>query len=140
MFVDYAFICDYAEAKDKVNALGIGFDRIYAAKVPYKHSHFSVVVQLKFSRTEVGQKPVQIHLTDADGAEVIPPINGQISVSTPPPGILENTTRLVMEFAGVEFKAYGDYSIRVDVAAQEMVSIPLNISAPPVKPGTPPAV
>jgi hypothetical protein len=140
VFVDYAFVCDYAEAKDKVNALGIGFDRIYAAKVPYKHSHFSVVVQLKFSRTEVGQKPVQIHLTDADGAEVIPPINGQIAVSTPPSGILENTTRLVMEFAGVEFKAYGDYSIRVDVAAQEMVSIPLNIAAPPVKPGTPPAV
>jgi hypothetical protein len=140
VFVDYAFVCDYAEAKDKVNALGIGFDRIYAAKVPYKHSHFSVVVQLKFSRTEVGQKPVQIHLTDADGAEVIPPINGQIAVSTPPPGILENTTRLVMEFAGVEFKAYGDYSIRVDVAAQEMVSIPLSVVAPPVKPGTPPAV
>jgi hypothetical protein len=134
MFVDFAFICDYAEAKDKVNAIGIGFDRIYAPKVPVKVTHFSLVVQLKFTRAEAGQKPVQVHLTDADGAEVIPPINGQISVTAPPPGILENTTRLVMEFAGVEFKNYGDYSIRVDVATQEMVSIPLSIVAPPAKP------
>jgi hypothetical protein len=134
MFVDFAFICDYAEAKDKVNALGIGFDRIYAPKVPVKHPHFSIVVQLKFTRTEAGPKPIQIHLTDADGAEVIPPINGQINVNVPPPGVLESTTRMVMEFAGVEFKNYGDYSIRVDIATQEMVSIPLSIVQPPVKP------
>jgi hypothetical protein len=134
MHVDFAFICDFAEAKDKVNALGIGFDRIYAKNVPMKHPHFSVVVQLKFTRTEAGQKPVQIHLTDADGNECVPVINGQITVNAPPPGALETTTRLVMEFANVEFKAYGDYSIRVDIAAQEMVSIPISIIAAPTPP------
>jgi hypothetical protein len=136
LHVDFAFICDYAEAREKVNALGIGFEKIYAPKVPVKHPHFSVVVQLKFTRTEAGPKDVQVHLTDADGAEVIPPINGKIVVNVPPPGILEGTTRLVMEFANVEFKTYGDYSVRVDVATQEMVSIPIAVVAPPVKPQT----
>lgn len=134
MKVDFAFICDYAEAREKVNALGIGFDRVFAPKIPFKHPHFSVVVQLKFTRTEAGQKDVQVHLTDADGMDVIPVINGKIAVNPAPPGILENTTRLVMEFANVEFKAYGDYSVRVNIGGQEVVSIPLNISAPPQKP------
>jgi hypothetical protein len=137
MYVDFAFICDYAEARDKINAMGIGFDRIFAPKVPAKHPHFSVVVQLKFTRTEAGPKDIQVHLTDADGAEVIPPINGKIVVNVPPPGVMESPTRLVMEFANVEFKTYGDYAIRVDVAAQEMVSIPLSVSAPPQNPAQP---
>jgi hypothetical protein len=134
MHVDYAFICDYAEAKDKVNALGIGFDRIYAKNAPVRHPHFSVVIQLRFTRTEIGPKPVQIHLTDADGTDITPPVNGQIVVNTPPPGFLEVTARLVMEFANVEFKNYGDYAIRVDVAAQEMVSIPISIVQLPERP------
>jgi hypothetical protein len=132
MHVDFAFICDYAEAGNKISAMGIGFERIYAPKVPVKHLHFSIVVQLKFTRTEAGTKDIQVHLTDADGAEVIPPVNGKIVVSTPPAGIMESSTRLVMEFANVEFKTYGDYAIRLDVATQEMVSIPLTVAVPPV--------
>ena len=137
MHVDFAFICDYAEAGNKINAMGIGFERIFAPKVPVKHPHFSVVVQLKFERTETGAKDIQVHLTDADGAEVIPPVNGKIVVNTPPPGMFESSTRLVMEFANVEFKVYGDYAIRVDVDAQEMVSISLTVTAPPVQSPTP---
>ncbi len=135
MRVDYAFICDYAEAKEKVNALGIGFDRIYAKSVPVKHPHFSVVVQLKFPGMEAGPKAIRIHLTDADGKDIIPPINGQITVSTPPPNILESATRLVMEFANVEFKNYGDYAVTVNVDGQEAASIPISITPAPERPG-----
>ena len=131
MKIDFAFICDYAEAREKINALGIGFDRIYAKNVPVKHPHFSVVVQLKFNRTEAGTKDVRVHLTDADGTDVIPPIKGNIVVNAPPTGILEGTTRMVMEFAGVEFKNYGDYAVRVNIATQEVVSIPISIAPPP---------
>jgi|WetSurMetagenome_2_1015567.scaffolds.fasta_scaffold948378_1 hypothetical protein len=137
MKVDFAFICDYAEARDKINALGIGFERIFAQRVPAKHPHFSVVVQIKFTRTEAGTKDVQVHLTDADGTDIIPAINGKLVVNTPPSGILESATRLVMEFANVEFKAYGNYAIRVDIATQEVVSIPLSVVQPPQNPGLP---
>jgi len=131
MHVDYAFICDFAEAREKVNALGIGFDRIFAPKIPARHPHFSVVVQLKFSRTEIGTKDIQVHLTDADGTDIIPPINSQIVIGAPPVGILEGAARLVMEFGNVEFKNYGDYSVRVNVATQEVVSIPITVAQPP---------
>ena len=134
MHIDYAFICDYAEARDKVNALGIGFDRIYAKNVPVRHPHFSVVVQIRFTRTEVGARPVQIHLIDADGKDIAPPVSGQITVNTPPPDLLEVPVRLVMEFANVEFKHYGDYAVRVDVAGQEIAGIPVSIAPPPELP------
>ena len=137
MKIDFAFICDYAEAREKVNALGIGFEKLIAAEVPVKHPHFSVVVQVKFTRTEGGNKDVQVHLTDADGADVIPVINGKIVVGPTPPGIMEYTTRLVMEFNNVEFKNYGDYAVRVNIGGQEVVSIPLNIAPPPQKPAPP---
>jgi len=131
MHVDYAFICDFAEARDKVNAIGIGFERIFASGLPARHPHFSVVVQLRFSRTETGKKSIQVHLTDADGSDIIKPVSGQIVVNTPPSGILEATTRIVMEFGNVEFRNYGDYSVRVNLENQEIVSIPLSVTEPP---------
>jgi len=130
MRIDYAFICDYAEARDKVSALGIGFDTIFAPKVPARHPHFSVVVQFRFTLTEIGPKSVVVHLIDADGSDVIPSINGNIIVN-PRPGALENTARLVMEFGNVEFKTYGDYSVRVNIEGQEIVSIPIRVAEPP---------
>lgn len=131
MHVDYAFICDFATGRDKINALGIGFDRIYAQKMPARHSHFSVVVQLKFNRTEAGRKDVQIHLIDADGVDVIPPIKGGLEIKPSPDAGLESTARLVMEFGNVEFKHYGDYSVSVNIATQQVVSIPLSLVEPP---------
>ena len=136
MQVDFAFICDYAEAKDKINALGIGFSRIYAKKMPARHAHFSLVAQLKFIRIEAGTKKVQVNLIDADGASIIPPINTQLEVKPPPQGVLESKTRLVMEFGNVEFKKYGDYSIRLNMDGQEIVSIPLVVTQPSPPPAT----
>jgi len=131
MHVDYAFICDFAAGRDKINAIGIGFDRIYAQKMPARHPHFCVVVQLKFNRTEAGRKDVQIHLIDADGVDVIPPIKGGLEIKPSPDTGLESTARLVMEFGNVEFKHYGDYSVRVNIATQQVVSIPLSLVEPP---------
>jgi len=131
MYVDFAFICDYAEARDKINALGIGFDTIYAPKLPALHRQFSVVVQLHFSITEIGSKDVSVHLIDADGNNVIPPINGKIQVNPPPLGMLESAVRIAMGFGNIEFKNYGSYSVKINLAGQEIVSIPLRVAEPP---------
>ena len=45
MRVDFAFLCDHAEVSGKINALGIGFDTIYARKVPARHPYFFLVAQ-----------------------------------------------------------------------------------------------
>jgi hypothetical protein len=131
MYVDFAFICDYAEAREKINALGIGFDRIIAQKLPARHPHFSIVMQLRFTRDETGTKTVQVNITDADGKDIVPPVNGQLVVNEPPSGVLTGTTRLVMEFNNVEFKDYGDYSVNIKIAEQEVASIPITIAPMP---------
>ncbi|MFC1969580.1 DUF6941 family protein [Chloroflexota bacterium] len=130
MHVDYAFICDYAESKDKVNALGIGFSTIYAPQLPMKHPHFHVVVQLRFSRSEIGIKDFMALLIDADGVDVINPLTGRLEVSQPSHGQLGNSFRINMGFNNVEFKEYGSYSIRVSVSGQEVVDIPLRVAEP----------
>lgn len=89
------------------------------------------MVQLRFTLTEIGQKKVSVHLIDADGQDLIPPMTGDVLVNKPPLGVLESTVRLVMEFGNVEFKNYGNFSVKMNVDGQELVSIPLRVAQPP---------
>jgi hypothetical protein len=130
MKVDFAFICDYAEATNKINALGIGFDRIYARELPTKHRHFSVVVQLRATLMEAGEKNIEVRLIDEDGNDVLPPARVQLNIPKPE-GKIESTGRFVMEFGNVEFKRYGIHSVRVAIDGTEMVAIPFGISLHP---------
>ena len=83
MLVDFAFICDYAEVKDKINALGIGFDTIYASSVPARHPSFFLVFQIRANIVEAGEKTIKLSLIDEDGKNVIPDIVGKFIVSKP---------------------------------------------------------
>ena len=132
MNTDFAFICDYAEATGKVNALGIGFDTIYAAQLPARHLHFSLVLQLRASIVEAGQKRIQVHLIDADGKDVIPPVQGQMNLPRPEAASV-SVGRFVLEFGNLEFKTYGSYSVRVVIEGLEVASIPFRVAAPPAK-------
>jgi hypothetical protein len=131
MNVDFAFICDYAEAKEKINAMGIGFDTIYATQLPVKHARFYIVAQLRFGFSETGTHKLEIRLIDADGKDAIRPVQGQIEVNPPPAGKFENTARFTMAFDNIEFKAFGDYSVQIRLDDKEYVSIPLKIAEAP---------
>ncbi len=131
MNVDFAFICDYAEAREKINALGIGFDTIYAPTLPALHARFYVVAQLRFSSSEIGVKELNIELIDADGKDVIKPVVGRIQVDPPPEGTFDKTARFTMAFDGIELKNYGDHVIRIRIDGKEIVNIPLKVVEPP---------
>lgn len=137
MNVDFAFICDFAEASGKLNALGIGFDTIFAPKLPARHPHFSLVLQMKASIVEAGQKRIQVNLIDEDGKDVIQPVQGQVNIPHRE-GVTPNTGRFVVEFGNVEFKDYGTYSVRVVIEGMEMASIPFRVAPPPNQPNQPP--
>ena len=128
--IDFAFICDYAQAGPKINALGIGFDTIYAAKVPVKHAHFSLVMQIRASVVEIGTKKMTIHIIDEDGKDLIPPLNANFPVQ-PKENSTEAVGRVVMEFGNVEFPHYGSYSIRAVIEGMEMASINFNVAERP---------
>jgi len=129
--VDFAFICDYADAGQKLSALGIGFDTIYANKVPATHPHFYLVAQIRASVAEAGDKEVAIRLIDADGNDVISGMSGTMHIPEPGPGTTETLGRLVMAFNNVKFPKYSPYSIHVVIQGREMIRIPLRVAQPP---------
>ena len=127
---DFAFICDYAEVTGKINALGIGFDTIFAPNVPSKHSSFFLVIQLRASVVEAGEKNLEVHLIDEDGKDIIPVLRGKFSIPEPIVGT-ESIGRIAMQFHNVEFPRYGSYSLHAVVDGCEMVRVPLKVSPPP---------
>ena len=130
MNVDFAFVCDYADVTGKINALGIGFDTIFAPKVPFRHHTFFLVLQLRANVVEAGEKNLKVDLIDEDGKGVIPPLTGKFNITKPPAGT-ESTGRIAMRFDNVEFPKYGAYSLHVVVEGHEMVRVPLRVSPPP---------
>jgi hypothetical protein len=129
--IDFAFICDYAEATAKISALGIGFDTIFAQKVPTVHPHFHLVAQIRASIAEVGDKDLVVRLIDADGNDVIPEVKGTINVTQPKEGMTESIGRLSMGFNNIQFPKYSEYSLHVVIQGSEMVRIPLRVAQPP---------
>lgn len=130
MKVDFAFICDYADAMGKINALGIGFDTIFTPKVPFNHPMFTFVLQLRASVVESGAKRLEVHLIDEDGKGIIPVISKDIQVKRATLGA-ESVARVALHFRNVQFPRYGSYSVRAVLDGSEIVSIPLNVNLPP---------
>lgn len=131
MQVDFAFICDYAEATNKINALGIGFDTIMAQKVPARHPTFFLVIQLRATIVETGEKDFEIRIIDDDGREIVPALKNRLNVPRPPMGT-ESTLRIAMRFDNVEFPRFGSYSIHIVIEGHEMSRIPLRVAQSPV--------
>ncbi len=134
MNIDYAFICDHAEAGDKVHALGIGFDTIFAREIPATHPHFCLVVQLRSSVGEAGEKEASVRLIDADGADVMQPVSVKLNIAPPPRGSTESVTRMVVGAHNVRFPRYGSYSLHLVLQGNELVRIPLRVAPAPARP------
>jgi hypothetical protein len=132
VIVDFAFVCDYAEVTRKINAIGIGFDTIYAKEVPFKHRSFFLVVQLRANVVEAGEKDMELHLIDEDGKDIIPVLKGKFNIPISIEGA-ESIGRIAMQFNNVEFPRYGVYSLHAVVQGNEMVRIPLKLSPSPQK-------
>ena len=127
---DFYFICDYAEITGKINALGIGFDTIYAPKVPCRHPSFFLVIQLRANVVEAGEKNLEVRLIDEDGKDIMPTLRGKFIIPKPDTGT-ESIGRVAMQFHNVEFPKYGSYSLHAVVEGLEMVRVPLRVSPPP---------
>jgi Family of unknown function (DUF6941) len=130
MKVDFAFICDYADAMGKINALGIGFDTIFAQKVPIKHPIFCFVLQLRASSLEAGMKRLEVYLNDEQGKNIIPVLRKEIKMTRPITGA-ESVAKVALHFRNVEFPRYGSYSIHAILDSNEIASIPLKVNPPP---------
>jgi hypothetical protein len=128
--VEFAFLCDSAqESGGKIHALGIGFDSILAQSVPAIHPMLTVVAQLRYSIAEAGMKALAIRAVDADGQNIVNPIDRQIAFPEPPRRPT-NTARLIIALTSVRFASYGDYSVHVAINGSEVARLPLTVVQP----------
>ena len=131
MEVNFAFLCDYADQSGgKMTAVGIGFDTIFAPKVPCRHSSFFLVIQLRANVVEAGEKNLEVRLIDEDGKDIIPTLKRKFDIPKPATGT-ESIGRIAMQFHNVEFPRYGSYSLHAVVEGLEMVRVPLKVNPPP---------
>lgn len=130
MNVEFAFLCDSAqESGGKIHALGIGVDSILAQSVPATHPMLTVVTQLRYSVAEAGSKALAIRAVDADGQNIVNPIDRQIEFPAPPRRPT-NTARLIIALTAVRFASYGDYSVHVALNGSEIARLPLTVVQP----------
>ena len=132
MRVNYVFLCDYAqqEASGKLNALGIGWSNVTAQSVPAVHQQMTFVASLSGTIAESGTKAVEVHLIDADGAQVIPVLSGSVEFVVQEPA-LEGNLNLIFNLNDVEFPKYGQYAFHLVVQGNDMAQVPFSVVAPP---------
>lgn len=130
MDLDFAFLCDYAEVTNKINALGIGFNAITAVQVPHVHPLFFLVVQIRSTVVEAGQKKLEVRLIDADGNDIMPTRQMTFEVPKPTSGI-ESLGRMNIALRNISFPHYGSYSLHILVDGHPLHRVGFSIAKPP---------
>ena len=132
MECQFAFISDYAQQQGgKLHAIGIGWDSIFASQLPAGPPSMSVVARLRGSIAEAGTKQVMLRLIDADGTDVIPPLEEQVPLAVPT-GALEGVMALTFNLVGIQFAKYGPYGIHILVNGNEVAHLSFSVSKPPM--------
>ncbi len=131
MDVAFAFVCDYADNSAKLTAVGVGFDTIYAKEVPLTQPAFHVVAAFRFKAAEAGTKTIEVHIIDADGGDIVPPLRTRMEIGRPNAGYRYRTQRIALGLHGVVFPAYGDYEVSWLVDGHEATMIPIKVAPTP---------
>src|SRR5438876_8871908 len=99
----FAFLFDYAqESGGKLSALGIGIDQIQAPAVPTTQPTISVVVSFLYQADEVGTTAMSARFIDADGNNIVPPIEGHLMLTEPV--LATGIGRLVLQLNSLQFQ------------------------------------
>jgi hypothetical protein len=127
----FAFLADFALAHPdgKAYVVGGGVDTLYAAQLPAKHSHISLIVKIEFTPRECGrQHTVEVHGLDADGEPFIEPTAMQLTPERNAAGpTLPTGFQFVLNVQNLELPSEGEYAFSVVVDGTEFASVPLRV-------------
>ncbi|MGE3857943.1 MAG: hypothetical protein AB7G21_13380 [Dehalococcoidia bacterium] len=130
MRVEYAFLCDAAtEHGGKVNALGIGIDHLGVSTLPATHPRLSLVAHLRFEEAEDGADavvPFVVKMVDADGRDVIPPVEGRFQVQAAPGRRLEGANLLV-DLVNLQFTGTGPHEVQLWSEGDVIATLPIEV-------------
>jgi hypothetical protein len=123
MDVEAFLLCDAAtDQQGKLNVLG-AFDSIFAKNAPIVHPACAVAARIRFSKVEQGEHAVRICVVDQDGKEVVPKVDGKVSVGVAPDAG-SAVVNLVLNFQRLKLPDYGEYSIDLVIDGEQKASLP----------------
>lgn len=128
MRVELAFLCDVAtEAGGKLNALGIGIDRLILSELPQQHRRLTVVTRIAFEPEDAGERRFAIELIGPDGSPVTPRVEGamQVQFGDPPQTSRAN---ILIELANPRFTVAGPHEAKLSLDGVELAALPLEVS------------
>jgi len=124
MDVEAFLLCDAAtEQRGKLNVLG-AFDTVFSREVPVVHPACAVAARVRFSKIEQGEHSVRIGVIDQDGKEVVPKLEGKVSVRVGDEAG-SAAINLVLNFQRIKLPDYGEYRIDLIVDGEQKASLPL---------------
>ncbi len=124
MEIEIFTLADFAQDNNsKLTVVGT-FDSISARQFPATHPSCSVASRLRFAMKETGGHDLKLRLIDAEGKEIIQPIEGNINIGDPPNGQF-STINIVINFTQLQFEKPGRYSFELYIDGDWKSGLPL---------------
>jgi len=125
MHVDIFTLCDFAqESGGKLTVVG-AFDTVFARQFPAMHPYMCLAMRLRFYIHEEGTHPIRIEFAGPAGAEVMNPIEGELSVLD-----FAGSSRVVhsvFNFVSTPIEREGTIGITLSVDGREALTSPLYV-------------
>jgi hypothetical protein len=127
MRVDLALLADYAEVAQrggKLMVCGI-FDRITMVDLDAVHPHMALALKLSCDPGEKAHHHLSVRLVDPDGADVVPPMDGDVEVKPESEG--DASVNLILDLNLVKFGLAGPHSFDVFLDGELQKQVPLTV-------------
>lgn len=133
MQVNSAILADFVqENHGKLYITGGGIDTLFAKTVPVRHPSLGIAFRLTLSPAELGRThELEILLVNADGGRIAT-VKAKIQADRP----VQSTgwpvsVPLAINFAQIEFPAFGDYQFELMVNNSSINTIPFRVVQAP---------
>src|SRR5262245_49520192 len=112
MEIEIFTLCDFAQDNNSKLTIVGTFDAIQSSKFPCSHPSCSVACRLRFAAKEAGQHDFKLRMIDAEGKELMQPLEANINIANPPNGQFA-TINIVLNFNQLQFEKPGRYSFEL---------------------------
>lgn len=124
MEIEIFTLADFAQDNNSKLTIVGTFDSMQSKQFPVQHPACAIACRLRFAAKESGAHDFKLRLIDANGKEVIKPIEGNINIGEPPNGQF-NSVNFVINFNQLKFDAPGRYSFELYIDDDWKSGLPL---------------
>lgn len=124
MEIEIFTLADFAQDNNSKLTIVGTFDSINTKQFPVMHPACTLATRLRFSTKETGPHEFKLRLIDAEGKELIQPVEGNINIGNPPNGQV-SSMNIVINFNQLKFEKEGRYSFELYIDGEWRSGLPL---------------